>query len=339
MTAKPGGYVVLTGGTGGAKFVAGLAMVVPPEQITCIVNTGDDLDWWGLRVCPDLDSITYVLSGRLSRERGWGVEGDTFQCRDAMKDYGAPAWFSVGDKDLALHLLRTQLLRGGKALSEATAEIASRLGTASTILPMSDDIVETRIGTPEGELAFEEYFVRRRFQVPVDYVRFHGAESAKPAPGLIEAIEDAGAVLISPSNPVTSIGPILAVPGIRQALVRTQAAVIAVSPIVGKAAVSGPTAALMAAQGLEVSLHGLVDVYADFLDALIADRADLEECRVLAETGVRIRTTDTIMRTEEDKERLGKIAMVMAGQYALQRSLNHLRKPNPSAASESGTTS
>ena len=314
-----GDCVVLTGGTGGAKFVAGLAMVVPPEEITCIVNTGDDLDWWGLRVCPDLDSITYTLAGRVSRERGWGVEGDTFQCRDAMKEYGEPAWFSVGDKDLAVHLLRTQMLRQGKTLTGATAEIALRLGVTATILPMTEDAVETRIGTPEGEMSFEEYFVGRRFQVAVDYVRFQGVESAKPAPGVMDALENADTILIAPSNPVTSIGPILALPGVREALLRTRAAVIAISPIVGKAAVSGPTAALMAAQGLPVSLHGVVEVYGEFLDALIADRADIAECRELSARGLRVHTTDIIMRTEKDQQRMGRVAMLMAGQYSLAR--------------------
>jgi LPPG:FO 2-phospho-L-lactate transferase len=309
-------YVVLTGGTGGAKFVAGLAHVVAQEDITCIVNTGDDLDWWGLRVCPDLDSITYVLSGRLSRERGWGVEGDTFQCRDAMKDYGLPAWFSVGDKDLAVHLLRTQLLRAGKPLHQATEEVATRLGATARILPASNDPVETRIGTPEGELAFEEYFVGRRFQVPVHSVHFRGAESARPAPGVLEAIATAAAIFIAPSNPVTSIGPIVAVPGIREALTRTAAPVIAVSPIVGKAAVSGPAAALMAAHGLEVSLRGVAQAYHEYLDAMVADESDRAEGDALAQAGLHVHFTSTIMRNDEDKTRLAQSAVTLAGQLS-----------------------
>ncbi len=319
MSASGKPIVVLTGGTGGAKFVAGLAAAMPPKEITCIVNTGDDLDWWGLRVCPDLDSITYVLSGRLSRERGWGVEGDTFLCRDAMKAYGAPAWFSVGDKDVALHLLRTQLLRGGKSLSEATAEITTRLGADACILPMSNSPVETRVGTPEGELGFEEYFVGRRFQVPVEYVRFQGSESARPAPGVLDAIASAEAIVIAPSNPVTSIGPILAVPGIREALAHTGAPVIAISPLVGKAAVSGPAAALMAASGLPVSLFGIAKAYHEFMDVLIADYADAADASVLVQSGVRVHTTDIIMRNDEDKKRLGLLTILMVEQYSRLR--------------------
>jgi len=205
---------VLTGGTGGAKFVDGLRQAMPAEDITIIVNTGDDLLWWGLYVSPDIDSITYVLSGMLSRERGWGVKGDTFLCLQAMGQLGEPTWFHAGDRDLAVHLLRSRLLAEGKTLSEATAIICEKLGVKARILPMSNSRVETRVDTPIGELSFEEYFVQRWYQDPVNSVRFAGASDAEPAPGVIEAIVSADAVLIAPSNPVTSIGPILAVPGI-----------------------------------------------------------------------------------------------------------------------------
>src|ERR1700746_1828853 len=229
--------VVLTGGTGGAKFGDGLQRVGPPEDLTIIVNTGDDHEWWGLHVSPDIDSIMYVLAGVLSSERGWGVRGDTFHCLQAMKELGEPTWFSVGDRDLAIHLLRTKLLAEGKTLSQATRTIADRLGLRSRILPMSDQPVETRIETPTGEISFEEYFVQRWYQDPVKSVRFAGASEAKPAPGVTAAIACAQAVLIAPSNPVTSIGPILAVPGVREALRKTSAPVVAVSPVIGNAAV------------------------------------------------------------------------------------------------------
>ena len=209
---------VLTGGTGGAKFVDGLRQVMPAEEITLVVNTGDDLLWWGLYVSPDIDSITYVLSGMLSRERGWGVKGDTFLCLQAMGQLGEPTWFHTGDRDLAMHLLRSRLLAEGKTLSEATAVISEKLGVKARVLPMSDSRVETRVDTPAGELSFEEYFVQRWYQDPVNSVRFAGASDAEPAPGVIDAIVSADAVLIAPSNPITSIGPILAVPGIREAL-------------------------------------------------------------------------------------------------------------------------
>ncbi len=227
--------VVLTGGTGGAKFVDGLRQVVSAKELTIIVNTGDDLEWWGLYVSPDLDSITYVLAGVLSKERGWGVKGDTFFCLQAMGELGEPIWFHTGDRDLAVHLLRSKLLTQGKTLTEVTAEIAAKMGVQARILPMSDSRVETRVDTPVGELSFEEYFVQRWFQDPVKSVRLAGAADAEPAPGVIDAIMSASVVLLAPSNPVTSIGPILAVPGITNALKQTRAPVAAVSPIVGGA--------------------------------------------------------------------------------------------------------
>src|ERR1700749_5098097 len=256
---------VLSGGTGGAKFVDGLRQVMPAEQITLVVNTGDDLMWWGLYVSPDIDSITYVLSGMLSRERGWGVKGDTFLCLQAMGQLGEPTWFHTGDRDLAMHLLRSRLLAEGKTLSEATRVISEKLGVKARVLPMSDSRVETRVDTPIGELSFEEYFVQRWYQDPVNSVRFAGADNATPAPGVLDAIRDASVVIVAPSNPVTSIGPILAVPGIREALRETRATVVAVSPIVGGAAVSGPAGNLMAAQGLPVSIAGVAKAYHDFV--------------------------------------------------------------------------
>jgi len=254
---------VLTGGTGGAKFVDGLRQLLPARELTLIVNTGDDLEWWGLHVSPDLDSIMYVLAGMLSRDRGWGVDGDTFECLQAMRRMGAPAWFNIGDRDLATHLMRTQLLRSGRTLTQATAEIAAALGVQSRILPMSDARVETRVATPDRELSFQEYFVRERYRPQVRGVRFVGAEQSTPAPGVLEAISSADAVVLAPSNPITSIGPILAVPGIRKALCETQAPVAAISPIVGDAAVSGPAGALMAAQKLAVSASGVAQAYED----------------------------------------------------------------------------
>jgi len=306
--------VVLSGGTGGAKFVDGLRQVVAAEDLIIIVNTGDDLEWWGLYVSPDLDSITYVLSGLLSRERGFGVKGDTFFCLQAMGQLGQPTWFHVGDRDLAVHLFRTQLLREGKTLTEATAEIASRLGVQARILPMSNARVETRVDTPIGELSFEEYFVQRWYQDPVNSVRFAGADVAEPAPGVIEAIMSASLVLLAPSNPVTSIGPILAVPGVRVALQQTRATVIAVSPIVGDKPVSGPAGILMAAQGLPVSIAGVAQGYHDFLDILVADVLDAEAAEKLQQSGFRVHCTNTMMKTGEDKAGLARdVLSLVAG--------------------------
>src|SRR5579872_4554049 len=304
--------VVLTGGTGGAKFVDGLRRVIPPEELTVIVNTGDDHVWWSLYVSPDIDSIVYVLSDLLSSERGWGVRGDTFHCLQAMKALGEEAWFSVGDRDLATHLLRTQLLSQGQTLSSATAHIAKKLGLRSRILPMSDMRVETRVDTPAGDLNFEEYFVKRWYQDPVNSVRFVGASEADPAPGVVEAIGSAQAVLIAPSNPVTSIGPILAVAGIRRALQTTPAKVVAVSPIIGRAAVSGPAANLMAAQGLRVSIAGVAKAYEDFLDILIADNSDEAAAQSLTSDRLQVHCTNILMPSSEDKMRIARSALALA---------------------------
>ena len=300
---------VLSGGTGGAKFVDGLRQVMPAEEITIIVNTGDDLMWWGLYVSPDIDSITYVLSGMLSRERGWGVKGDTFLCLQAMGQLGEPTWFHTGDRDLAVHLLRSRLLAEGKTLSEATSIVCGKLGVRARILPMSNSRVETRVDTPIGELSFEEYFVQRWYQDPVNSVRFAGASDAEPAPGVIEAITSADAVLIAPSNPVTSIGPILAVPGIRDALVHARGKIAAVSPIVGNAPVAGPAGILMAAQGLPSSIAGVAQAYEDFLDVLICDTRDARAADALRKGGLRVQCTQTIMRSTDDKAALAREAL------------------------------
>jgi LPPG:FO 2-phospho-L-lactate transferase len=305
--------VVLTGGTGGAKFVEGLRQVAPADQFTFIVNTGDDLEWWGLYVSPDLDSITYAMAGLLSKERGWGVKGDTFYCLQAMGELAEPIWFHVGDRDLAVHLLRSKYLAQGKTLSEATTAICDKLGVSARILPMSNSRVETRVDTPVGELSFQEYFVQRWYQDPVKSVRFAGSSDAEPAPGVIDCIMSASVVILAPSNPVSSIGPILAVAEIREALGKTQAIVGAISPIVNNAAVSGPAGALMAAQGLPVSIAGMAKAYEDFLDVLIADVRDQEAAKKLVHPGLRVHCTNTIMRTAEDKAKLARTVLALLG--------------------------
>jgi len=311
--------VVLTGGTGGAKFVDGLRHSVPPEQLTFVVNTGDDLKWWGLHVSPDLDSITYGLAGLLSRERGWGVKGDTFYCLQAMGELAEPIWFHVGDRDLAVHLLRSRLLAEGKTLSQATAEICSRLGVQARILPMTDSRVETRVDTPNGDLSFQEYFVQRWYQDPVNSVRFAGVDVAVPAPGVVDSILTARIVIIAPSNPITSIGPILAVPGMRKALQQTSAAVVAVSPIIGNAAVTGPAGILMAAQGLPVSIAGVAQAYHDFLDILIADVRDSAVADQLNQSGFRVHCTNIIMNNANDKARLAQTVLDLVTRSAASR--------------------
>jgi LPPG:FO 2-phospho-L-lactate transferase len=255
-----------------------------------------------------------VLAGRLSQERGWGVKGDTFFCLQTMGQLGQPTWFHAGDRDLATHILRSKLLSDGKTLSEVTSEIASRLGIRARILPMSNSRVETRILTPAGELGFEEYFVQRWFQDPVESVRFAGASDAEPAPGVIDAIRSAEVVLLAPSNPVTSIGPILAVPGIRAALRESRARIIAVSPIMGGVAVSGPAGALLAAQGFQVSIAGIADFYADFLDVLVVDSCDARAAEDLGKTGLRVHCAPAVMRTLEDRVALAKVVLAAAMQ-------------------------
>ncbi len=302
-------FVVLTGGTGGAKFVAGLQDAVGADKLTAIVNTGDDLEWWGLHVSPDIDSVVYGLSGLLSRERGWGVEADTFHCLDQMRKLGAPAWFQLGDRDLATHLRRTQLLHNRHTLTEATLAISDTLGVRAHILPMSDQRVETRVLTDIGELGFQEYFVRERYRPQVRSVRFEGHEEAQPAPGVLESITNAEAVFLAPSNPITSIGPILSIAGIRGALRQAAAPVVAVSPIVAGAPVSGPAGELMASVGLPVSTAGIAQAYADFLDVLVADEAD----RGTHVDHVNLVFTNTIMKSSADRLALADAALLAAG--------------------------
>lgn len=321
-----GMITVLTGGTGGAKFVDGLRQVISPPDLTIVVNTGDDLSWWGLHVSPDVDSITYVLAGLLSRERGWGVERDTFFCGKAMGQMGEPAWFQIGDKDLATHILRSKLIAEGKTLSEATAEISARLGIKARLLPMTNSCVETRVLTAAGDLSFEEYFVRRRFQDPVMSVRFAGSANAEPAPGVVDAIRSSEFVVLAPSNPVTSIGPILAVPGIRDALRESDACVAAVSPIVGGSAVTGPAGALLASQGYAVSIAGVADYYRDFLDVLVVDSQDAGAAQEIHKghayrTGLQVHCTPTIMRkgNNEDRVSLARNTIDACARHASQQ--------------------
>ncbi|MBI4639003.1 MAG: 2-phospho-L-lactate transferase [Candidatus Rokubacteria bacterium] len=285
----------LAGGTGAAKLLRGLAACLPPEDLTVIGNTGDDTEVWGLHVSPDLDTVTYALAGRLDVERGWGLAGDTFRALEAMAGLGADTWFNLGDRDLATHLFRTRALRRRRPLSRITADVAQRLGVAARILPMSDDPVRTRIRTPDGWLGFQEYFVREKAQVEVLEVDYEGAADASPAPGVVPAIRDADLVLVCPSNPVTSVGPILAVPGIVEALGTARGVVVAVSPIVGGEAVSGPAGALMRARRLAVSPEGVATAYAPWLRALVLDRRDAPSAGALRARGLTPVLADIVM--------------------------------------------
>ncbi len=285
----------LAGGTGAAKLIRGLAACVGPANLTVVGNTGDDTEVWGLHVSPDLDTVLYALAGLLDGARGWGRTSETFHCLETMTTLGEEGWFRLGDRDLALHLHRTRALEGGRRLSSVTADFTQALGVTARILPMSDDPVRTRVRTPEGWLAFQEYFVREHARVKVLDVAYDGAEQASAGPGVTGAIAGADVVVLCPSNPVSSIGPILAVPGIVSALATTRAPVIGVSPIVGGAAVSGPAADLMRARGLSVSGAGVASAYAPWLGALVLDRSDAAEAGDVEALGVRAILDDVIM--------------------------------------------
>jgi LPPG:FO 2-phospho-L-lactate transferase len=287
--------VALAGGTGAAKLLRGLAACVPERDLTVIGNTGDDTEIWGLHVSPDLDTVMYALAGTLDAERGWGLAGETFQCLAAMAAYGAETWFNLGDRDLATHLIRTAALREGRSLSAVTARLAADLGVTARLVPMSDDPVRTMIRTPAGRLTFQEYFVREKALVEVIGVEYAGAATAAPAPGVLDAIGDADLIVVCPSNPVTSVGPILAVPGVADALGAAAAPVVGVSPIVGGAAVSGPAAALMRARGLAVSPLGVAAAYAPWLRRLLIDARDRACAPELARLGVAADVAEVVM--------------------------------------------
>jgi LPPG:FO 2-phospho-L-lactate transferase len=306
----------LAGGVGAARFLEGLVQVVPPETITAIVNTGDDFVLHGLHISPDLDIVTCTLAGLIDARQGWGIADDTFACLDWLGRLGGPQWFKLGDRDLALHIRRSELLRAGVPLSQIAEQFRQALGVAVRLLPMSDQPTPTYILTPAGEIHFEEYLVRRRAADDVHGVRFAGIEQARPAPGVLEALHEAAAVLLAPSNPVVSIGPILAVPGVREALRATTAPVVAVSPIVGGAAIKGPAVPLMRAMQIAPSALGVAHAYRDILDALIIDQADHALQGAIEALGVRAIVTDTIMRGPTEKAALARVALDTARSQA-----------------------
>jgi LPPG:FO 2-phospho-L-lactate transferase len=310
--------VALAGGIGAGKFLRGLVRVVPPEDVTVVVNTADDIVLYGLHVSPDLDSVTYWLGGVMDRERGWGRAGETFRATEALRALGAEgSWFGLGDLDLATHLYRTERLATGDTLTAATAAVSSRFGVTSTLLPMSDQVVTTRIDVVDDggralDLHFQEYWVRRAGAGEVKAVRFEGAPAARPAPGVLEAIAAADAVLICPSNPVVSLGPILAVPGIRDAVVARRNRVAGVSPIVGGAPVRGMADRLMPAAGMEVSAAGAAEAYRGLLSGWVIDEADRDLRARIEGTGLRVGVTDTIMDDDATAEALARTALDLA---------------------------
>ena len=299
----------LAGGVGAARFLTGLVKLVNEEDLSIIVNTGDDIELFGLHVSPDVDIVTYTLAGIVDEAKGWGIKGDTFQCLEALRRLNQEVWFAIGDRDLATHIFRTNLLKGGRKLSEVTAEVARALGLKMAILPMTDDKFETRIVTANGSIHFQEYLVKRGAKDEVLGVEFLGADNAKPAAGVIDAVMNAELVIVCPSNPVVSIGTILAVKGIRDSLKQTGAKKVAISPIVAGAPIKGPADKLLRGLGLEVSAYSVAKLYADFLDTFILDTADSAEKERIEQLGIEVKVANTIMRTLEDKVRLAEVVL------------------------------
>lgn len=291
----------LAGGVGAARLLTGLVRLVKGEDLSIVVNTGDDIELFGLHISPDVDIVTYTLAGVVDEEKGWGIQGDTFHCLGELRKFGCKTWFNLGDKDLATHMFRTSLLKNGFKLSEITAQISRALGLDVKILPMTDDKFETRIVTENGSVHFQEYLVKRGAKDEVLGVEFLGAESAKPAVGVVEAIMDAELVVICPSNPVVSIGTILAVKGVREALRSTDAKKVAVSPTIAGAPVKGPADKLLRGLGLEVSAYSVAKLYLDFLDVFVLDMADAAEKGRIEKLGIEVKVTNTIMKSLEDK--------------------------------------
>ncbi|NWG09505.1 MAG: 2-phospho-L-lactate transferase [Nitrososphaerales archaeon] len=302
----------LAGGVGAARFLEGLVRVTR-EELSIIVNTGDDIELLGLHISPDVDIVIYTLAGIVDSEKGWGVKGDTFHCLDALKRYGCDVWFMLGDQDLATHLHRTLLLKKGKKLSEITDEERSAFGVEARILPMTDDRVETMVITDEGKMHFQEYMVKRKAQGKVLKVIFKGIERARPTDDVINSIKRAKGIIVCPSNPIVSIGAILSLPDVRESLRATKAKIVGVSPLIAGAPVKGPADKLMGGLGMRVSAYGVAELYQDFLDAFIIDNLDLDLKDRIEALGMRVLVTDTIMKGLKEKMNLARVALEALG--------------------------
>jgi LPPG:FO 2-phospho-L-lactate transferase len=299
----------LAGGVGAARFLTGLTKLVKEEDLSVIVNTGDDMEMFGLHISPDIDIVTYTLAGVVDDEKGWGIKNDTFQCLEMLKKMGLETWFSIGDRDFATHIFRTDLLHKGFTLSKVTEEICQRMGLKVNVLPMTDDKFETWIKIEEGLVHFEEYFVKRQAKDKVLGVEFVGAANAKPAPEVVDSILNAEMVVVCPSNPIVSIGTILSVDGIRDALRKTSAEIVGVSPIVAGAPVKGPADKLLRGLGFEVSAFSVAKLYDDFLDTFVIDIKDADEKGRIEQLRINVKVTDTVMNRPEDKVRLAKTVL------------------------------
>ena len=307
-----GPILALAGGVGGAKLALGLARDLPPGKLTIVVNTGDDEVFHGLHVSPDLDTMMYALAGLTNTQTGWGVACDSFNALGMLKRYGGPSWFNLGDKDLATHIRRTELLRQGRSLSEVTSELCQRLGVCHRIVPMSDDRVRTIVETDEGDLTFQVYFVKHQCQPVAKGVHFENAEGlvlsegagARASPGFLAALEEATALVFCPSNPFLSIAPILALQGVRERIASFSGIRLAVSPIVGGEALRGPAAKLLAELGHDVSCLGVASQYRDLCDIFVVDEVDRHHSDGISSLGMRVEVAPTVMDTDEDKVRL-----------------------------------
>jgi LPPG:FO 2-phospho-L-lactate transferase len=298
--------LALAGGVGGAKLAAGLEAVVPPGDLSVVVNTADDFDLWGLRICPDLDTVMYTLAGVANPGTGWGMKDESFDALDMLARYGEDTWFRLGDRDLATHILRTARLHTGEPLTGITADLSGALGVESAILPMCDEPVATVLDTPGGQLEFQEYFVRRRQRDEVLGMRLRGIDDARPTDAVLEALAGADLVVFCPSNPVVSIGPILALPGMKEALASASAPRVAVSPIVGGRALKGPADRMLASLGHEVSAAGVARMYEGLVNGMVIDEVDEGERGGIEALGMRVLATGAIMRDAPDRARLAR---------------------------------
>lgn len=304
--------VALAGGVGGAKLAQGLYLALPPDTLTVIGNTADDFDHFGLRISPDLDTVLYTLAGLANPATGWGIAGDSFRALDLLKRYGAEGWFAIGDLDFATHIRRSELLRAGHTPTAVAATLARGLGLRARLLPMCDEPVATIVEAPDGPLGFQDYFVRRRHQDTVSAVRFDGIERATLPVGVAAALREATAIVLCPSNPIVSLGPILAVPGLRAALRAAPGRKVAVSPIVGGRALKGPADRMLAGLGHDVSPVGVARLYRDFLDGFVLDETDAALAPEVEALGPRTLVAQTVMGDAADRRRLAEEILAFA---------------------------
>jgi LPPG:FO 2-phospho-L-lactate transferase len=299
----------LAGGVGAARFLSGVTSLFREEDLSVIVNTGDDIELFGLHISPDIDIVIYTLAGIVDEAKGWGIRGDTFRCLNMLQKHDLETWFGLGDRDLATHLYRTHRLRQGFTLTQITNEVCDVLRLKIKVLPMTNDKFETRVITRKGSMHFEEYFVREKARDEIQGIEFVGAATAKPSPGVLDTILNANTVVICPSNPIVSIGTILSVDGVRDALKRTNARVVGVSPIVDGLPIKGPADKMLRSSGVEVSAFGVAEFYSDFLDEFVIDVKDIREKNRIEKLGIKVKVTNTVMKCLEDRVALAKVVL------------------------------